>query len=104
MNGRKTKLSDFVKPEVLDILSWQIAAIRTSMSGVSLPMWLSETSSAYGGGAPQLSDRFVAGFMWLDKLGLAAQMGVSVVVRQSLSGGNYALLDDTMLPLPVIIF
>ncbi|KAJ9597244.1 hypothetical protein L9F63_011918 [Diploptera punctata] len=100
VNGRKAKLSDFVKPHVLNILSWQISAIKASMSGVTLPMWLSETSSAYGGGAPKLSDRFVAGFMWLDKLGLAARMGVSVVIRQSLIGGNYALLDDLMNPLP----
>ena len=90
-----------MKPDVLDVLSWQISAIRDSMSGISLPMWLGETSSAYGGGARHLSDRFVAGFMWLDKLGLAARMGVSIVVRQSLTGGYYALLDKKMNPLPV---
>jgi heparanase 1 len=60
-----------------------------------------ETGSAYGGGAPGLSDRYVAGFLWLDKLGMAARLGVDVVVRQSLSGGNYALLDPEMEPLPV---
>lgn len=60
-----------------------------------------ETGSAYGGGAPGLSDRYVAGFLWLDKLGMAARLGVDVVVRQSLSGGNYGLLDPEMEPLPV---
>ncbi|PSN41977.1 hypothetical protein C0J52_10518 [Blattella germanica] len=79
LNGRKAKLSDFVKPSVLDILGWQIASVQFAMSGTSLPMWITETASAYGGGARELSDRFVAGFMWMDKLGLAARMGVSVV-------------------------
>lgn len=62
--------------------------------------WLGETSSAYGGGASGLSDRYVAGFMWLDKLGLAARLKHEVVVRQTFFGGNYALLDKNLDPNP----
>ncbi|KAG7263716.1 hypothetical protein CRUP_017687 [Coryphaenoides rupestris] len=66
-----------------------------------LRSWLGESSSAYGGGAEGLSDAFVAGFMWLDKLGLAAKMGLDVVVRQVLIGsGTYHLVDDNLDPLP----
>uniref|UniRef100_A0A452RBI3 Heparanase n=1 Tax=Ursus americanus TaxID=9643 RepID=A0A452RBI3_URSAM len=64
-------------------------------------VWLGETSSAYGGGAPLLSNTFVAGFMWLDKLGLSARMGIEVVMRQVLFGaGNYHLVDENFEPLP----
>jgi len=65
---------------------------------------LGETASAYGGGAPGLSDRFVATFLWLDKLGIAAREGIDIVFKQTLVGGNYGLIDhDTLKPLPVSI-
>ena len=38
---------------------------------------------------------------WLDKLGVAAKMGINVVARQSFFHGHYALLDDYMYPRPV---
>uniref|UniRef100_A0A8B9EEH7 Heparanase n=1 Tax=Anser cygnoides TaxID=8845 RepID=A0A8B9EEH7_ANSCY len=64
-------------------------------------VWLGETSSAYGGGAPQLSNTYLAGFMWLDKLGLAARQGIDVVMRQVFFGaGSYHLVDASFEPLP----
>ncbi|XP_031658932.1 heparanase isoform X1 [Oncorhynchus kisutch] len=64
-------------------------------------VWLGETSSAYGGGAKGLSDTFVAGFMWLDKLGLGAKLGLDVLIRQVLIGsGTYHLVDENLDPLP----
>lgn len=48
-----------------------------------------------------LSNTFAAGFMWLDKLGLSARMGIEVVMRQVLFGaGNYHLVDENFEPLP----
>lgn len=60
-----------------------------------------ETSSAYGGGAPGYSNRFISTFIWLDKLGLAAQNGIDLVIRQSFFNGYYALIDDDYNPAPV---
>ena len=40
-------------------------------------------------------------FRWLDKLGLAAQQGYKVVIRQSLFGGSYSLVGRDMEPNPV---
>lgn len=59
-----------------------------------LPVWLGETGNAQCGGAPGLSDRYLAGLWWLDQLGLMAQMNQQVVVRQSLTGMDYGLLDE----------
>ena len=40
---------------------------------------------------------------WLDKLGLAAIINHTRVLRQDFVGGNYALLDSNTTPLPVIL-
>lgn len=65
------------------------------------PFPLAESSSAWGGGAHGLSDAFVAGFLWLDKLGVAARGGVEVVARQTLYQACYALLRPDLTPNPV---
>uniref|UniRef100_A0A8C1BLJ9 Heparanase n=1 Tax=Cyprinus carpio carpio TaxID=630221 RepID=A0A8C1BLJ9_CYPCA len=103
VNGRDTSLEDFLDPEVLDTLATKINEVLEIVESASpgKKVWLGETSSAYGGGAVGLSDTFVAGFMWLDKLGLTAKLGLDVVIRQVLIGsGTYHLVDDNLDPLP----
>lgn len=63
-----------------------------------IPLWLGETSSAFSGGAPGLSDVYVASFFWLDKLGVAAKLGLKKVCRQQMLGGHYSLFDQQMNP------
>ena len=66
-----------------------------------LPVWLGETGSAQCGGEPGVSDTFISGLWWLDELGLMARMNHPVVVRQSLTGMDYGLLDEaTLSPRP----
>ncbi len=64
-------------------------------------VWLGETGHALYGGEVGVSDRFVASLWWMDHLGLMARSGVRVVMRQSLVGGDYGLLDPhTLEPRP----
>ncbi|XP_055035360.2 heparanase [Misgurnus anguillicaudatus] len=103
VNGRDTTLEDFLDPVVLDSLATKINEVFKTVESVSpgKKVWLGETSSAYGGGAVGLSDTFAAGFMWLDKLGLGAKLGLDVIIRQVLIGsGTYHLVDDNLDPLP----
>ncbi|XP_063237070.1 heparanase-like isoform X1 [Bacillus rossius redtenbacheri] len=103
VDGRSATLEDFTNSSVFNSLAKQIKAVRATARKKTpdLPLWLTETSSAYGGGAPGLSDVFVAGLLWLDKLGVSARLGVDAVVRQALYGGSYSLLDlHTLRPLP----
>ena len=66
-----------------------------------VPVWLGETGNAQYGGEPGLSDTYLAGLWWLDQLGLMARRGHQVVIRQSLTGMDYGLLDeDTLDPRP----
>ncbi|KAG7217776.1 hypothetical protein INR49_010128 [Caranx melampygus] len=143
VNGRDTSLEDFLDPEVLDTLILKTNEVLEKVNQVSpgKTVWLGETSSAYGGGAPGLSDTFAAGFIpvqtqqflmfldwsqsdslvqvhmdlrwfriennqswilsaevmwgqrWLDKLGLAARLGLDVVMRQVYRPGAVTLVS-----------
>mgnify|MGYP000020557213 CR=1 FL=1 len=64
-------------------------------------LWTGETGSAQCGGQAKLSDRFVSSFWWADQLGRGAKIGQKVMVRQSLIGGDYALINrQTLKPNP----
>lgn len=86
----------------MDKLYWPIHNMKI-LSNYFSPLWFSETSSEYGGGAPHLSDAYIAGFLWQDKLGMSAYYGVEVVCRWNLYGGGrgYSLLDGSLQPMPV---
>ncbi|XP_059778710.1 heparanase isoform X2 [Balaenoptera ricei] len=103
LNGRIATKEDFLNPDVLDTFISSVQEIFQAVEETRphKKVWLGETSSAYGGGAPLLSNTFAAGFMWLDKLGLSARMGIEVVMRQVFFGaGNYHLVDENFEPLP----
>lgn len=102
LNGHIAQAEDFLNISTFDILPMQIESMLEviSKTNKSISMWLSETGSAYGGGAPGLSDKYIAGFLWLDKLGYSAKTGVNVVIRQSLFGGDYAMIGSDLSPNP----
>ena len=60
-------------------------------------IWSGETGSAQCGGETHLSDRFASSFWWADQLGRGAKLGQQVMVRQSLIGGDYALINKATL-------
>ncbi|KAK7093458.1 heparanase-like [Littorina saxatilis] len=100
--GLHAKLEWFTDVKRMDGLAGTIDQMFEATRAINpnFPVWLSETSSAYGGGAANISDRFVAGFLWLDKLGVCALKGVETVLRQDFYGGNYALIDYYLNPNP----
>ena len=65
VDGRTCTEKDFYSPDVLDYFLQELNVANAILSKVDpgCSRWLGETSSAYGGGAPGLSDRYVAGFM-----------------------------------------
>lgn len=101
LNSRTAALDDFWNPDTFDLLRIQIETMRNHTKKYRhIPMWLTETSSSYGGGAPELSNTYAGSPLWLDKLGLAAKYNITTVVRQSLIGGNYSMIDKNLEPLP----
>ncbi|XP_022903193.2 heparanase-like [Onthophagus taurus] len=94
-NGRTATIDQFVDPDIFNLLIAETNLLEGIVSRVSsgIPIWLGETAAAYGGGAPGYNNRYIGTFIWLDKLGVAAKMGLDVVVRQSIFKGFYALIN-----------
>ena len=71
LNGHTATLQDFLDVQPLDYLPKMFRTVQKFLmkKRIVKPLWLGETSSAYGGGAHGLSDRYVGSFLWLDKLG-----------------------------------
>ncbi|KAK6174488.1 hypothetical protein SNE40_017755 [Patella caerulea] len=85
---------DSLKPLLIDAVG------NCTQYAPNKPCWLGETSSSYSGGTTGVSDKYVAGFLWLDKLGLSALYGLKCVIRQSFYGRNNSLIDVNLNPNP----
>src|SRR5262249_34914262 len=96
---RRASLGELLDPASLDEVSRWASDVerRRDASAPGLPMWLGETGGAQCGGEPGVSDVFASSLWWTDELGLLAARGESIVVRQTLVGSNYGLLDDATL-------
>lgn len=92
-----------LEPKALDdVAQWadEVEALR-DRHAPGAEVWLGETGHAQCGGQPGVSGTWVSALWWADLLGQMARRGTPVVVRQSLVGGDYGLLDaDTLEPRP----
>jgi heparanase 1 len=88
-----------LEPKNLDEAARWAAHVEAlaSAHAPNVETWLAETGNAQCGGEPGVSDRFVGSLWWLDQLGQMARRGQKVVVRQTLSGSDYGLLDESTL-------
>ncbi len=97
--SRPAGVDVMLDPAALDEVDTWAADVEKDRdaSAPGKPVWLGETGNAQCGGEPGVSDRFAGTFWWVDQLGRLARRGQPVVVRQTLSGSDYGLLDDTTL-------
>ena len=100
---RKAKILSFLKPYALNDFgkySQQLKQYRDDFCP-DAQLWTGETGSAQCGGEAKLSDRFISCFWWADQLGQGALHKQHVMIRQSLIGGEYGLIDRlTLKPRP----
>ena len=103
IDGKEATAKDFLNPDVLNLYLEEAIKIKQVVQETGFldkELWMGETGSCWSGGAPRFSDRFLGGFFWLDKLGLAAKLGHSVVLRQTFYEGKYRLIDKQLYPNP----
>jgi hypothetical protein len=97
--GPRVTLETALEPAYVDGVDEPIVAIDTlrDAHAPGLPIWLTETGGQSCGGQVGVADRFVNTFWFLNTLGRLAQQGHEVVVRQTLSGSTYGLIDEISL-------
>lgn len=80
VNGRNATPEEFLSPKVLDSLVWRIKQILKVVAKTvpGKKVWLGETSSAYGGGAPDLSNTFIAGFIEIYRKGAVTMFALNL--------------------------
>eukprot|EP00111_Clytia_hemisphaerica_P021057 TCONS_00062070-protein len=108
MHQTEASVEAFLNPiymsKLKEQMSWIDQIVQNSSRGNlsrQKDVWVGETGSASGGGAPGFSDRFISGFHHLSKIGLASEFCHKVFIRQSFYGGHYGMLDPiTHNPLP----
>jgi heparanase 1 len=101
--SRRATPTRMLRPENLDeVVFWarRMRAYRDRYAPEK-PLWLGETGNAQFGGEPGVSDTYIGGLWWLDQLGVLARERHDVVIRQTLSGMNYGMIDaETLEPNP----
>jgi heparanase len=92
---RRARPYTLLKPRNLNALGRNAERVRRLCRRYlpSAQLWLGETGHAQCGGEPGVSDRFISSLWWLDTLGQMALSGHSQVIRQSLIGGDYGLIN-----------
>ncbi|MCA9670277.1 MAG: hypothetical protein KC503_32000 [Myxococcales bacterium] len=100
---RRARAEVMLDPQNLDEASRWAAEVEahTKKGAPGAAVWLGESGNAQCGGEPGVSDAFAGSFWWIDQLGVLAARGQGAVVRQTLSGSDYGLIDDqTLEPRP----
>jgi heparanase 1 len=99
IGDRRAHPSRMLDPVNLDTAKYWAECINSwrDLYAPLKPVWLGETGNAQAGGEPGVSDAYIGGLWWLDQLGLLARQGTQVMVRQTLSGSQYGLLEDESL-------
>lgn len=100
---RRAAPTRLLNPDYLDEAAHWAKKIKTLRDKYApgKPIWMGETGNAQFGGEPGVSDVYISGLWWLDQLGLLALHDHKVVIRQTLTGLDYGLLDeDTLEPRP----
>ncbi|KAL3497330.1 hypothetical protein ACH5RR_040062 [Cinchona calisaya] len=64
-------------------------------SGTSTKAWVGEAGGAYNSGRNLVTNTFVFSFWYLDQLGMSSSYDTKTYCRQTLTGGNYGLLNTT---------
>jgi heparanase len=99
LRTRTASIKGFINPRALNDFKKYSMKIRIWRDQYfpTAQIWMGESGSAQCGGQAKLSDRFISCFWWADQLGQGAREQQSVMIRQSLVGGDYGLIDRVSL-------
>ena len=100
LNGHIATVNDFLNPSSFYAYGNESKIWTKTATNFKTRPFISEGALAYGGGANNISDRFVSSFLWADKLAMSALTGIRAFCRETAFGGAYALLNSKLHPTP----
>lgn len=95
--------ANFTQPSILHLFLPSAPEVVQSCQDnkdVVCKWWVSETSSACGDAAANLSSSCVAGFLWLDNLGVAANTQQKIVCREVFADLHCSVISNQNQPNP----
>ena len=101
--GELKYVNNYTDTQILDSYIRRVKGVAWGIMNSSYPdlkSWQGETCTTYSPPGSDIDISYVAGFMLLDKMGLNAELGVEVFVRQTFYGLWFALVDHALHPTP----
>ncbi|XP_041477254.1 heparanase-like [Lytechinus variegatus] len=101
-DGRTAGFRDLTNPLLSDLLQVNIQSVQSLVhkygSKANSKIWLTESGLCFGSMPTILNNAYADGMLYLDRLGMAARLGIDLIVSQGLMGKYGGIFGENIYP------